>query len=145
MTSNALSSFGTLLKIGDGATPIEGFTTIAEVRDIGGPKLEQGTEEVTHHGSPGGWREFIGTLLSAGEVTFDLNFIPTEATHNPSTGLIADLKNRVKRNFKIVLPNPGATTWAFTALVTGFESEEPVEGSLSASVTLMVTGQPTLA
>lgn len=143
--SNALSSFATLLKIGDGATPTENFTTIAEVRDISGPKLELGTEEVTHHGSPGGWKEFVGTLLDAGEVTFDLNFIPTEPTHNPTTGLIADMKNRVKRNFKLVFPDGGATTWTFAALVTGFEPDEPVEGSLSAAVTLKLTGQPTLA
>jgi predicted secreted protein len=142
--SPAIASFGTLLKIGDGAGP-ENFTTIAEVRDISGPKLEQATEEVTHHGSAGGWREFVGTLLSAGEVTFDLNFVPTGATHNPTTGLIADLKNRVKRNFKLVFPDTAVTTWAFTALVTGFEPEESVEGSLAASVTLQVTGQPTLA
>jgi len=143
--SDALSSFGTLLKIGDGAGPPENFTTIAEVKDISGPKLEQGTEEVTSHGSAGGWREYVGTLLSAGEVTFDLNFVPTEATHNPSTGLIADLKNRVKRSFKLVFPDAGATTWAFSALVTGFEPGEPVEGSLAAAVTLRVTGQPVLS
>jgi predicted secreted protein len=103
------------------------------------------TEDVTHHGSPGGWREYVGTLLSAGEITFDLNFVPTDATHNPSTGLIADLKNRVKRNFKLVFPDAGATTWSFAALVTGFEPEESVDGILNASVTLQVTGQPTLA
>jgi hypothetical protein len=142
--SNAIASFGTLLKIGDGGGP-ENFTTIAEVKDIGGPSLELAAEEVTSHGSPGGWREFVGTLLSAGEVTFDLNFVPTEATHNPSTGLIADMKNRVKRNFKLVFPNAGATTWSFAALVTKFEPGEPVEGSLNAAVTLQVSGQPTLA
>ncbi|KKK53886.1 hypothetical protein LCGC14_3090310, partial [marine sediment metagenome] len=34
--SNAISSFGTLLKVGDGAGT-EVFTTIAEVMDIDGP------------------------------------------------------------------------------------------------------------
>ncbi len=143
--SDALSAFGTLLKIGDGATPTENFTTIAEVKDISGPSLELATEEVTHHSSTGGWREKIGTLLSAGEVTFDLNFIPTEATHSYSTGLINDMVNRTKRNFQLVFPDAGNTTWQFTALVTKFEPDEPVEGELGASVTLEVTGQPTLA
>jgi hypothetical protein len=142
--SDAISSFGTLLKIGDGGEP-ETFTTIAEVLDIGGPELELGTEESTSHDSPGGWREHVGTLLSAGEVTFDVNFIPTHATHNPSTGLIADMVNRVKRNFKLVFPDAAATTWSFAALVTKLGPAEPVEGKLEASVTLQVTGQPTLA
>jgi predicted secreted protein len=142
--TEAISSFGTLLKIGDGATPTENFTTIAEVQDISGPGLEQRTEEVTHHGSTGGWVERIGTLLDAGEVGFDINFLPTHATQDPSTGLIADMKNRTKRNFQLVFPDGSSTTWEFTALVTGFEPDEPVEGKLSASVTLEVTGQPTL-
>lgn len=142
--SAAVSSFGTLLKIGDGGDP-ETFTTIAEVQDTSGPSLELGTEETTHHTSPGGWKERVGTLLDAGEVSFDLNFLPTHATHNPTTGLIADMVNRVKRNFQLVFPDAGSTTWSFTALVTGFEPDEPVEGKLTASVTLEVTGQPTLA
>ena len=142
--SDAISAFGTLLKIGDGGDP-ESFTTIAEVKDISGPSLSLATEEITNHSSPGGWREFIGTLLDAGEVTFDINFIPTHSTHNASTGLIADMVNKVKRNFQLVFPDAGNTTWNFTALITGFELSEPVEGTLSASVTLRITGQPTLA
>jgi predicted secreted protein len=142
--SNALSAFGSLLKIGDGATP-ENFTTIAEVADLGGPALKLDAIEVTHHESPGGWRENIGGLLTAGEVTFTLNFIPTEATHDASTGLIADMVARTKRNFQLVFPDVGSTTWSFAALVTGFEPKEPIDEKLSADVTLTVTGQPTLS
>lgn len=143
MTSG-ISAFGTLLKIGDGGGT-EVFTTIAEVRDISGPSLKLDTEEVTSHSSTAGWREYIGTLLDAGEVTFDINFIPTAATHSQTSGLIKDLKNKTLRNFQLVFPNVGATTWAFAAYVTGFEPAEPVEGVLAASVTLKISGQPTLA
>ena len=144
MTS-AISAFGTLLKIGDGATPTETFTTIAEVTDIGGPKLELATIEATSHSSTDGWIEKIGGLLDGGEVSFDINFVPTGATHSYSTGLIHDLVNRTVRNFKLVFPNISATTWAFAALVTGFEPKEPIDDKLSASVTLTLTGKPTLA
>ena len=141
--SNALNAFGTLLKAGDGGTP-EVFTTIAEVTKISGPKLGLETIEVTNHSSTDGWKEFIGGLLEAGEVTFDINYIPTHATHNASTGLIAAIKNRTKGNYQLVFPDVGATTWPFTALVTGFEPDEPVDDALSASVTLKITGKPTL-
>lgn len=143
MTSG-ISAFGTLLKIGDGGGT-EVFTTIAEVKDISGPSLKLDTEEVTSHSSTGGWREYIATLLDAGEVTFDVNFIPTNATHSQTSGLLKDLKNKTLRNFQLVFSNVGATTWAFSAFVTGFEPAEPVEGVLAASVTLKITGQPTLA
>lgn len=142
--TDALSSFGTLLKIGDGGDP-ESFTTIAQVLDISGPELEQRREEATSHSSPGGWVEKVGTLLDGGEVSFDLHFIPTHATHDATTGLIADMVNRTKRNFQLVFPDASNTTWAFTALVATFGSTEPVEGKLEGSVTLDITGQPTLA
>lgn len=142
--SNALSAFGTLLKIGDGGGT-EVFTTIAEVTKIGGPKFKLNTKEVTSHSSPGGWKESIATILEAGEVSADLNFIPTTATQSQSGGLLRDLKNKTLRNFKIVFPDVGATTWSFAAFVTGFETDEPVDDALTAKVTLEISGQPTLA
>lgn len=143
--TQAIASFGTLLKIGDGGTP-ENFTTIAEVQDISGPSLELDVEEVTSHDSPGGWEEVVGTILHGGEVEFDINFVPTATTHRDQTGgLLNDMKNRTKRNFKLVFPDAGNTTWSFSAYVVSFEPEATVDGKLSASVTLRITGQPTLA
>jgi hypothetical protein len=142
MTS-AISSFGVLVKKGDGGSP-EVFATIAELLDIEGPSLELDTEEVTSHASTDGWAEYIGTILDAGEVTFDVNYVPTNATHNASTGLIKDMVNRTKRNFQIVFSDSGNTTWAFTALVTKMGPAAPVRGALRGSVTLRITGKPTL-
>ncbi len=143
--TNALNAFGTLLKIGDGATPTENFSTIAEVKDIGGPKLKLNTADVTSHSSTDGWKEVIGTILEAGEVSAKINFIPTNSTHSYSTGLIKDMLARTKRNFKIVFPDAGSTTWLLPALVTGFEPSEPVDGVLEADITLTISGKPTLA
>jgi predicted secreted protein len=143
--SNAISSFGTLLKIGDGGGGGEVFTTIAEVLDINGPGIKNSVKEVTHQTSTGGFRERIATLSDAGEVTFDINFIPTENTQDAGAGLLKDAINRTLRNFKIVFPDTAVTTWAFSAFVTDFEPHEPVDGSLGASVTLTLTGKPTYA
>lgn len=142
--SNAISAFGTLLKIGDGGSP-ETFTTIAEVTNISGPSLSMNTVDVTSHDSTDGWREFVGGLLDGGEVTLDINFIPTDPTHSYSTGLLNDMVNRTKRNFQLVFPDAGNTTWSFTALITAFEPSAPTDDKLSASVTLKITGKPTLA
>lgn len=139
-----LSSFGTLLKIGDGGGP-ETFTTIAEVRDIKGPKVALGTTESTNHSSPGGWREKLPTLLEAGPVEFEINFDPNAATHGFATGLVKDAVNRTLRNFQVVFPSSPAVTWSFSAYVVQVEPDEPVEGKISAAVILDITGQPTLA
>lgn len=143
MTTGALAAYGVLLKVGDGATS-EVFTTIAEVRDIEGPELELTTKEVTSHDS-GGWDEYIGTLLRGGEVSFDLNFIPTGTTHSYSSGLIKDMVDRKRRNFQLVFPDSGQTTWKFAALVTKFSPSSGVEDELKADVTLQITGAPVLA
>lgn len=142
--SDALAAFGTLLKIGDGTTPTEVFATVAEVKEIGGPSLELETVDVTSHSSAGGWREFVGTLLNGGEVELTLNFVPDNPTQDASTGLIADMVARTKRNFQLVFPDVAATTWDFTALVTGFEITSAVDGALEAECTLQITGAPTL-
>lgn len=138
------SAFGTLLKIGDGATS-EAFTTIAEVVTITGPSLAMDPLEMTNHDSPGQWEEHIGGTLRSGEVTFDINYIPAAATHDASTGLLNDYENRTVRNFQLVFTDAGTTTWAFSAFVTGFEPSAPFDDKLAASVTLKLTGQPTLA
>jgi len=139
--SEAISAFGTTLKIGDGATP-EVFTPIAEVTNVGGPGMSMDTVDITHHSSPGGWKEYTGGLLDGGEIKLELNFLPANATQE---SLITALSARTKKNFQLLFPDSAATTWDFSAFVTNFEPSAPVDGKLGASVTLKITGQPTLA
>lgn len=140
----AISSHGTLLKIGNGATPTETFTTIAEVLDISGPSFSLGTEETTHHGSE--WAEYVATVIDGGEVTFDVNLVPSETTQmGTSAGsLWYALTNRVLNNFKLVLPDSGAMEFAFAAYVTKFELSEPLKGKLGASLSLKISGEVTV-
>lgn len=142
--SNAIAAMGTILKMGDGADP-EVFTAIAEVRDISGPSLSGDTVDVTPHSTTSSWRRIIPTLLNPGEVTFDINFIPTEATHKDDAGGLLDLlKNQTRRNFQLAWSDAGATTWSFAGYVTKFEPSAGVEAELKASVTIAIDGAPTL-
>lgn len=140
MATSAISSHGTLLKIGDGGSPSESFTTIGEVLDISGPSYELSIEEVTNHDSSG-WREFIPTLLDVGEITFDINYYSATTQDQIET----DLRAKTKRNFELVFPLPasGTDTRAFAAYITGFEMSAPVEGVLRGSVTLRPVGADT--
>lgn len=132
---------GTKLKRGDGGDP-ETFSAIAKITNISGPSLSLDTEDTTDHDSKGGWEEIIPTILRSGEVSLDLNFLPTETTQ---TNLILDMINRAKRSFQMVFPDQAQTTWSFSAYVIGFESEEPTDSALSATVTLKISGEPTIA
>lgn len=142
--TTAISSFGTLLKMGDGASS-ETFATIAELRDITPPELSSDIEDVTSHSSTGGYEEVLPDgVLKTGEVTFEINYVPTATTHNATAGLIKDWKNKTKRNFQLVFSDGGGSTWAFAAYVTKVAPKAPVKGILRADVTLKPTGQPTL-
>jgi len=143
MMGEALAGYSALIKVGDGEAS-EVFTTIAEVEKISGPELELETEDATTFDS-GGWEESIGTILKGGKVSMDLNFVPTAATHDPATGLIADMVERTLRNFEIVFPDAAATTWTIAAFITKFAPSVEVKGKLKASVELQISGQPTLA
>jgi predicted secreted protein len=130
-------AFGTLFK--------RGAVTIANVSNISGPGLSLDTVDVTSHDSTAAWEEVIGTILRSGEVTLDLVFDPNAATHkNSSGGLLYDLTSRASTTFSMVFPSSATVTWSFTAIVTGFEPSAPVDGALTASVKLKLTGQPTL-
>lgn len=140
-----IAAFGTLLKLGDGGSPTESFTTIAEVTEIGGPELSLDTEDGTHHGSTGGWEEVIPTILRSGTVPFTIQYDPAGATHDASTGLLADMGDKTLRNFELVFPDTGSTTWSFSAYVVGFTPGAPHDGKLTAECSLKISGQPTLA
>jgi predicted secreted protein len=143
-TSSAFHAFGTLLKIGDGGSP-ETFTTIAEVTTLSMPKLSHETIEVTNHSSTEGWREFIPGLKDGGEFTATINYLPTDNTHNNTSGLLYHLSATNSRsNYQIVMANALASVWAFAALVTAFEADPPLDAQMSATVTFKVTGKPTL-
>lgn len=137
------AAFGTELKIGDGGSP-ENFTTIAEVVEVTGPPLSADTADTTNHDSTDAYEESVVTVLRTGEVTFDINYLPTDSTHDASSGLLNDYENKTKRNFEVIFSNDSNTKWSFSAYVTGFEPSAPHDDKLDASVTLKVTEKPTL-
>lgn len=134
----AVGSHGTLLKMGDGATPTEAFTTIGEVKDITGPPQTTDTEEVTNHDSQG-WKEYIATLQDGGDITFQINYTGAVTQRALRTAQA----NKSVDNYQIVLPLDTPETLEFSAMVTSFSYGAPVSGALTADVTLKVTGAVT--
>ncbi len=134
MATSAVSSHGTLLKLGDGAEP-EVFTTIAEVKDISGPAMNLNMEDATSHDSQG-WREEIATLLEAGDISFDINY----TAHTTQEALQTAQYARERLNFQMVFPLTPTVTKEFAGYVTAFEFSAAVEGILTASVTIRVSG-----
>ncbi|MEV7584388.1 phage tail tube protein [Streptomyces erythrochromogenes] len=134
-----LDGFGTQFQRGDGAGP-EVFTALADVTNVSGPGLSRETIDVTSHGSPDAWMEFIGALKDGGEVSLDVNYDP--GNHD---ALIDDFDDDAPRNYRIVFPDPDTTTWAFKAVMTGFEPEAPYDDKLAATISFKVSGKPTIS
>jgi hypothetical protein len=132
-----------MLKRGDSASP-EVFTSIAEVKDIEGPSMETDVLEVTTHSSAaaGAFKEKLATLIDAGEVSFDLNLVPSSTVHR---AMRADQIARTKRNYQIWYPGSTVVDISFEAFISKMPPKATVDGTLEASVTLTITKAPTFA
>jgi predicted secreted protein len=135
-------AFGTQFKRGDGGGS-EVFTTIANVTSVSGPERTRETIDVTSHDSPDGWMEFLGGLKDGGEVSLEINYDPTEATHD----LDDDFDDAEPRNYQIVIL-PGTAdeyTWSLAGILTNLGDEFPYDDKMARSMTIKVSGKPTLA
>ncbi len=137
--TSAISGINTLLKRGDAASP-EVFTTIAEVRSISGPSAAVEVIDVTNHDSTSATREKVPGLIDPGQLTFDINFQPTEATHDDATGLIQEFETRATSNYRIVFPSPVVHEFGLAAFVTGLPMNFPTDEVITANVTLEISG-----
>lgn len=135
--------FGTLFKRATTLSPGNVFETIADVTNIGGPERSRETIDVTSHNSPGQWMQFIGGLKDGGEISLDINYDPSQATHD----LDDDFDDDAPRNYQIVIL-PGTDdehTWSITGIMTGLSDEFPYDDKMARTMTIKVTGKPTLA
>lgn len=138
-----IAALTTKLMVGDGGGP-EAFTEVAYVSNISGPSLALDTEDVTTHDQASAFEEVVATILRTGDITLDLFYDPDGGTHDATAGLLNDYENKTLRNFQIRFPSTGKVQWSFAAYVTGFNPGAPVGGALTASVSLKISGVPTL-
>ena len=117
---------------------------VAEVRSINGLSLSVKSVDTTSHSSLTPWSRATPTLLDAGDLTFEINYIPTDPTHNNSSGLLSFLTNRTTKSWTLTFPDSGATTWGFDGFISKFDMTAPVDNVLTAKITITATGQPTL-
>lgn len=148
----------THLQAGNGASP-EVYTTIAFISDIDGPSLKGTMVDTTSHSQDNPWRTKTVTLLDAGQIKMNVFYFPSNTTlafdaagvpgtTPPGLGYMFTSRGYqdpgVPYNFRIVYPDADTTTDYFQAFVLDFQITAKVADVLRASVTLELTGQPTL-
>ena len=116
---------------------------IAGVTNIGGPGLSLDIVDVTTHDQATAFEEVVATILRSGEIVLDIVYDPAGATHSATEGgVIYKLENKQYTWFDLVFV--ATYDWKFSGYVTKFEPGAPVAGALTASVSIKITGAPTL-
>lgn len=136
--SNAMLGYGSVFEVQTENSP-DSYVAMAEVISITPPSFSLDQIDVTHMQSPNRNREFISGLNDPGECSFDMNFIPG----NASDDRIFELMNLPTgasraRNCRVSFPN--GLTWSFSGEVTGYEPTVPVDDKMTATVTFKVSG-----
>ena len=134
------AAFGTTLRIGGTAG-----TAVVNITGVDGPELSAEMLDMTAHDSAGTFRERIPTFLDAGELSFTIQYDPGHATHrNAAGGLLHLLTQRTVSSFAMGFPTTPAANWVFSGYVTKFKPAAPLDGALTAEVTITVSGAPTV-
>jgi len=142
--SDAQAWAGTILEMdpaGGGA-----YTTVAEVRDLRGPRITKKAINVTHSESDNDCDEFIFGTSNSGTVTFSLNFLPTSANQMKLlTHAQSDVGTTIP-SWRISMSQfTPAKNWTFHGGVTSLEPSGDRDGEHLMDCEITVTGKATLA
>ena len=133
MPSTAVLGYNVDFSIYTGST----YTQVAEVTNITWPGYKRDAIDVTYMDSVSSFREYIAGLIDAGEVTVEMNWVPS-ATDPILAAMTAGVGQ-----FK--LQYGGAVNIIFKAIVTSWATQSPLGEKLSGTATFKVTGVPTWA
>lgn len=136
--SIAVIANGTLLKMGDGASP-EVFTTVPEMMKLSGPAVKFDLLDVTSHDSSGFFREYIPGLADGDNIAGDMNWRPSNVVH---IALRVNSYARTLTNFKMVFPDSSDNTVDQSTYISNITPTADIGAVLRSALTLKVTGQP---
>lgn len=132
-----VNAHGTLLKLGNGATP-EVFETVAKViSDIDGPGITRGSHMIRGRGEV--WARKLAGQPDAGKLSFTVGYMPASATH---AALLAAAKSGDVKNWQLAFPDPEASVMQLAGFISGFKLNEPEDGTLTAAVEIEIDGEP---
>lgn len=115
---------------------------VAEITEIGEVSVTADDIDVTNYDSDDEYKEYVQGLRDGGEITISGNFIVNDA--NGQLGLKADFEAGTVQSFELAFPNAAASSWEFSAIVTGFGETQPIGDKIGFTATMRVTGKPTL-
>lgn len=149
MPDTPRTGMGAELQRSDGSSP-PNFVSVLGIKSISGPSISRETHDTTDMQS-GTYRNFIGGLVDGGEVSFDANFLPREATQMQEEGGFMgafDLSSCDSlEEWRILIPvceGEPEGYLEFDGIVTGQNMEFPMDDIMGFSGTIKVSGRPRL-
>jgi predicted secreted protein len=136
----AKKGFGSILSILSGSA----FVEIGELLTIGGPSYSKETIDTTHMQSADEFKEYLAGLRDAGEISASVSVDLLAADGKNHIKLLESLETddapvQMKCQFGTV------AIFSINGIVTAFEPEAPLDGKQEASITIKISGKPTLA
>ena len=127
---------------------IDAGTTVVQVESITGPSMTATSIDVSAHDSPNKWREFVPGMKDGGEITLEINWDMSKASHR--TNILGGTDGATGGGIgqaadTAIITWAGATghTVQFQAFITAWNPGLPVDDKQTASVKLKCTGAPT--
>lgn len=133
--SEGLIGFGTKVRMWDDEQSPPGLREVGEVKDVTPPSETMDTVEVSHMQSPDGYKEFILGMTDAGELSFDINWIPGMATD-----VFLRRVRAAKQRIPVQVEYPNGAMHDFHALLMSLTPAVPVQDVMTQSVNFKVTG-----
>lgn len=122
---------------------------IAEIIEFSGFGETRDVIEVTSHDSSGNAVEKIMGMFSAPDLTMTCNFVPhpamTETDNSGQYVAIKDFLGGTRKVWVIHVNNTDLTTFTFAGFVSNYRILTPLKGQIQLSITMAITGKPTLA
>lgn len=144
------TGMGAQLLRGDGSSP-ENFVAVMGIKSIQGPNMQRDTHDTTDMNQPDNYRQFVGGLVDAGEVSFDANFLADDDTQNQEDGGFMAEFDKTScdsvRNWRITLPQCEGESEGyieFEGVVTGQNLQLPMDDLMAFSGSIKVSGRPEL-
>jgi hypothetical protein len=126
---------------GFGSTVKWNGTAIGYARDIPMPSMTRDDVDFSNQDSPDEFDETQAGFGHAGEVSFDIIFVPS---HAGQAAAIADFLSGTTREMIITGPTSAAFTWTCNAWVKGINGQLPHKGEIVMNLALKLTGKPVL-
>lgn len=139
--SIAISGHGTLVARALAATPTV-FNNIAEMQDVTPPTLSRNEFDATTQDR--NIDAYVLGVLRRGPFTMSLNFLGTDSTHDHLTGLMKAMITEPPPIDGYRITFPDGVVWVMSGQVQSISPKAPVDGKLSADVTIRPSGKMTI-